>query len=79
MARKMILDCDTGTDDAVAIMLAAPKVGRPVKWVEDRRENLLAAGKSRQEHARVPQHFTEFRAGFIAMPADCIVIACLAR
>ena len=26
-------------------MLAAPKVGAPVKWVEDRRENLLAAGQ----------------------------------
>ena len=26
-------------------MLAAPKVGAPVKWIEDRRENLLAAGQ----------------------------------
>ena len=34
-------------------MLAAPKVGAPVKWVEDRRENLLAAGQSRHEHADV--------------------------
>ena len=34
-------------------MLAARKVGAPLKWVEDRRENLLAAGKSRHEHADV--------------------------
>ena len=34
-------------------MLAAPKVGAPLKWVEDRRENLLAAGKSRHEHGDV--------------------------
>ena len=35
-------------------MLAAPKVGAPVKWVEDRRENLLAAGQvaSRARHRR---------------------------
>ena len=37
--------------DEMCLMLAAPKVGAPVKWVEDRRENLLAAGKSRHEHA----------------------------
>ena len=36
--------------DEMCLMLAAPLVGVPVKWVEDRRENLLAAGKSRQEH-----------------------------
>jgi carbon-monoxide dehydrogenase large subunit len=35
----------------MCIMLAAPHVGAPVKWVEDRRENLLSAGKSRHEHA----------------------------
>ncbi|MGA8295593.1 MAG: molybdopterin cofactor-binding domain-containing protein, partial [Acidimicrobiales bacterium] len=33
--------------DEMCVMLAAPKVGAPLKWVEDRRENLLAAGKSR--------------------------------
>jgi aerobic carbon-monoxide dehydrogenase large subunit len=36
--------------DEMCLMLAGPKAGVPVKWVEDRRENLLAAGKSRQEH-----------------------------
>jgi carbon-monoxide dehydrogenase large subunit len=36
--------------DEMCLMLAGPLVGAPVKWVEDRRENLLAAGKSRQEH-----------------------------
>jgi carbon-monoxide dehydrogenase large subunit len=36
--------------DEMCLMLAAPKVDAPVKWVEDRHENLLAAGKSRQEH-----------------------------
>ena len=39
--------------DEMCLMLAAPKVGAPVKWVEDRRENLLAAGKSRHEHGTV--------------------------
>src|SRR6185503_5864388 len=37
--------------DEMCIMLAAPKAGAPLKWVEDRTENLTAAGKSRQEHA----------------------------
>lgn len=39
--------------DEMCLMLAGLKLGAPVKWVEDRRENLLAAGKSRQEHAEV--------------------------
>ena len=39
--------------DEMCLMLAAPKVGAPLKWVEDRRENLLAAGKSRVEHGDV--------------------------
>jgi carbon-monoxide dehydrogenase large subunit len=43
--------------DEMCIMLAAPKVGAPLKWVEDRRENLLAAGSSRHEHARVGMAF----------------------
>jgi carbon-monoxide dehydrogenase large subunit len=35
----------------MCVMLAGPKVGAPLKWTEDRRENLMAAGKSRVEHA----------------------------
>ncbi len=43
--------------DEMCLMLAAPKVGAPLKWVEDRRENLLAAGKSRREHGTVTMAF----------------------
>ena len=32
-----------------AIVLATRLLGRPVKWIEDRRENLVAAGHSRNE------------------------------
>jgi carbon-monoxide dehydrogenase large subunit len=39
--------------DEMCLMLAARKVGAPVKWVEDRSENLTAAGQSRHEHADV--------------------------
>jgi carbon-monoxide dehydrogenase large subunit len=49
----------------MCIMLAAPLAGAPVKWVEDRRENLLAAGKSRQEQARAR----------IAFDADGAIVA----
>jgi aerobic carbon-monoxide dehydrogenase large subunit len=43
--------------DEMCLMLAAPKVGAPLKWVEDRRENLLAAGKSRLEHGTATMSF----------------------
>jgi carbon-monoxide dehydrogenase large subunit len=43
--------------DEMCVMLAAPLVGAPLKWVEDRRENLLAAGKSRHEQADVRMAF----------------------
>lgn len=36
-----------------AVVLASFLLGRPVKWIEDRRENLLSAGHSRNEFARV--------------------------
>jgi carbon-monoxide dehydrogenase large subunit len=45
--------------DEMCVMLAAPKVGAPLKWVEDRRENLLAAGQSRHEHADARMAFGE--------------------
>jgi carbon-monoxide dehydrogenase large subunit len=37
--------------EEVCLMLVAPKLPGPVKWIEDRRENLLAAGQARHEHA----------------------------
>jgi carbon-monoxide dehydrogenase large subunit len=43
--------------DEMCLMLAARKVGAPLKWVEDRRENLLAAGKSREEHGTATMAF----------------------
>jgi aerobic carbon-monoxide dehydrogenase large subunit len=39
--------------DEMCLMIAGYLLGAPVKWVEDRRENLLAAGKSRRECADV--------------------------
>jgi aerobic carbon-monoxide dehydrogenase large subunit len=51
--------------DEMCLMLAGRKLGSPVKWVEDRRENLLAAGKSRQEHADVS----------VALDADGVIQA----
>ena len=35
----------------MCVMLAAPKVPGPLKWIEDRRENLMAASMARHEHA----------------------------
>ena len=36
-----------------AVVLASFLLGHPVKWIEDRRENLLSAGHSRNEYAHV--------------------------
>jgi carbon-monoxide dehydrogenase large subunit len=60
--------------DEMCLMLAGPKVGAPVKWVEDRRENLLAAGKSRREHAALKMAFDDegaIRAAQIDFVSDC--------
>ena len=60
--------------DEMCLMLAAPKVGVPVKWVEDRRENLLAAGKSRREHGTVTMAFDAdgaIQAAHIDFVSDC--------
>jgi carbon-monoxide dehydrogenase large subunit len=58
----------------MCLMLAAPKVGAPVKWIEDRRENLMAAGQSRHEHADVKMAFDAggaIVAAQIDFVADC--------
>jgi carbon-monoxide dehydrogenase large subunit len=60
--------------DEMCLMLAGPKIGAPVKWVEDRRENLLAAGKSRHEHAVVKMAFdadSAIQAVQIDFMSDC--------
>lgn len=35
--------------EEITVLAAARKVGRPVKWIEDRNENLTAAGQARDE------------------------------
>jgi carbon-monoxide dehydrogenase large subunit len=43
--------------EEMCLMLAARKVPVPVKWVEDRRENLMAAGSARHEHGDLRMAF----------------------
>jgi carbon-monoxide dehydrogenase large subunit len=60
--------------DEMCLMLAAPLVGAPLKWIEDRRENLLAAGKSRLEHGTVTLAFGDdgaMQAAHIDFVSDC--------
>jgi len=60
--------------DEMVLMLAATKVGAPLKWIEDRRENLIAAGKSRHEHADVKMAFDAdgaIQAAYIDFVQDC--------
>jgi aerobic carbon-monoxide dehydrogenase large subunit len=60
--------------DEMCLMLAGPKAGVPVKWVEDRRENLLAAGGSRHEHAAATIAFDAggaIQAANIDFVSDC--------
>jgi aerobic carbon-monoxide dehydrogenase large subunit len=37
----------------VLVLVAAKRFGRPVKWIEDRRENLIATNHSRQQRHKV--------------------------
>ena len=37
------------TREEAAVLLAAKLVGRPVKWIEDRRENLISANQARHD------------------------------
>jgi len=43
--------------EEMVVMLLGRMLDAPVKWVEDRRENLLAAGTSRREHGFVKMAF----------------------
>ena len=60
--------------DEMCVMLAALKVPAPVKWIEDRRENLMAAGQSRHEHATARMAFDgsgTIQAAMIDFIEDC--------
>ena len=60
--------------EEMVLMLVGPRVGGPVKWIEDRSENLLAAGQSRHEHADVAMAFDaegRIEAAQIDVVADC--------
>ena len=60
--------------DEMAIMLAAAKLGCALKWVEDRRENLLAAGCGRHESADAAMAFDAdgvIQAARIDLTQDC--------
>ncbi|MFI5045665.1 MAG: xanthine dehydrogenase family protein molybdopterin-binding subunit [Acidimicrobiia bacterium] len=60
--------------EEMVLMLVGQKVGVPVKWVEDRRENLMAAGQSRHEQAAVTMAFdtdARIQAAHIDYLADC--------
>ena len=43
----------------MCLMLAARKVPAAVKWIEDRRENLMSAGQARHEHSATTMAFAE--------------------
>jgi len=43
----------------MCLLLAARKVRAPIKWIEDRRENLMAAGQARHEHSVAAMAFDE--------------------
>jgi carbon-monoxide dehydrogenase large subunit len=45
--------------EEMCLALAAVKLACPVKWIEDRRENLLAAGMARHEHGDARFAFEE--------------------
>ncbi len=55
----------------MCLMLAARKVPAALKWIEDRRENLMAAGHARQEHGTVRMAFDE-DARILAMQLDYV-------
>ena len=45
--------------EEMSLMLAVRRLPGPVKWIEDRRENLLAAGQARHEHGAAAMAFDE--------------------
>jgi carbon-monoxide dehydrogenase large subunit len=59
------------TREEAAVLLAAKAVGRPVKWIEDRRENLIAANQARHDIATVTMA-VDADGHFLAATADLV-------
>jgi carbon-monoxide dehydrogenase large subunit len=60
--------------EEMCVMLAAAQIGAPLKWIEDRWENLVGAGKSRHERADATLAFDAdgaIVAGYIDFVQDC--------
>ena len=57
------------TRDEDCIVLASKVLGRPIKWIEDRRENLIAANQAREEVLDVS----------MALDDDARILACTVR
>lgn len=58
----------------MAVMLAALKVSGPLRWIEDRRENLISAGQSRHEHGTARMAFAAdgtLRGASLDLAMDC--------
>ena len=55
----------------MCLMLAARKLPAAVKWIEDRRENLISAGQSRHEHGDVRMAFDD-RGTILAAQIDYV-------
>ncbi len=53
----------------MCVMLAARKVPAALKWIEDRRENLMSAGHARHEHGTVRMAFDD-EGTFVAAQLD---------
>jgi aerobic carbon-monoxide dehydrogenase large subunit len=47
-----------GSREEVVVCAASKQLGRPVKWVEDRNENLTAAGQAREETVEIEAALT---------------------
>ena len=58
--------------EEVACCLAARRLGRPVKWVEDRREHFVAAHHSREHRHKVTGYFDD-DGTILALEADITV------
>lgn len=59
------------TREEAAVLLAAKLTGRPVKWIEDRRENLIAANQARHDIATLTMALDE-DARFLAATFDLV-------